>query len=62
MIQALARAIYSRKPILLLDDIFSGLDDDTADHIFNALFGISGLFKTVNLEMTVVLSTHIRKL
>ncbi|ETN39964.1 uncharacterized protein HMPREF1541_06191 [Cyphellophora europaea CBS 101466] len=53
---ALARAIFSRAEMLLLDDVFSGLDNDTAEHIFRRLFSRNGLLK--RLRTTVVLVTH----
>lgn len=54
--QALARAVYSRSPVMLLDDIFSGLDPMTEDAVFQGLFGTNGLLK--NTSQTVVLATH----
>lgn len=53
---ALARALYSRPEILLLDDVFSGLDTDTEDHVFRQLFGRLGLVRRENI--TVVMVTH----
>ncbi|EWC46461.1 hypothetical protein DRE_04404 [Drechslerella stenobrocha 248] len=53
---ALARAVYSRKPILLLDDIFSGLDAATGEYICNRLLGPGGLLRRNN--NTVLLATH----
>ncbi|KAK1988940.1 ABC transporter [Colletotrichum cereale] len=35
---ALARAVYSRPQIALFDDIFSGLDNQTADTVFQRVF------------------------
>jgi ATP-binding cassette, subfamily C (CFTR/MRP), member 1 len=40
----------------LLDDIFSGLDAETEEHIFNKLLGKNGLFR--RLGTTVILATH----
>jgi ATP-binding cassette subfamily C (CFTR/MRP) protein 1 len=40
----------------MLDDIFSGLDAETEEHIFNKLFGRNGLFR--QLGTTVLLATH----
>jgi len=56
MLKALARAVYSRKPIILLDDIFSGLDTLTEEHISQALFGSNGILRR-GLQ-TVILVTH----
>jgi ATP-binding cassette, subfamily C (CFTR/MRP), member 1 len=39
---ALARALYQQSNILLLDDIFSGLDERTTDRIRSNLFGRQG--------------------
>ena len=50
---ALARAIYSRARILLLDDPISALDHDTAESIIQKAFG-GPLLR----ERTVVLVTH----
>ncbi|KAH0285505.1 putative multidrug resistance protein, partial [Aureobasidium sp. EXF-3399] len=53
----LARAVYSRAPVLLLDDIFSGLDRRTEDRILDSLFGVQGLLRKTD-RSTVVLVTH----
>jgi ATP-binding cassette, subfamily C (CFTR/MRP), member 1 len=53
---ALARAVYARKEILMLDDVFSGLDNDTEEHIFRKLFSKGGLLR--RNRTTVVLVTH----
>jgi ATP-binding cassette subfamily C (CFTR/MRP) protein 1 len=53
---ALARALYARNELVMLDDIFSGLDAETEEHIFNKLLGKNGLFR--QLETTVLLATH----
>lgn len=54
--KSLARAVYSRKPVLLLDDILSGLDRRTEHAIFTRLFGRDGIFR--GSDTTVVLVTH----
>nr|RBQ92112.1 hypothetical protein FVER53263_07622 [Fusarium verticillioides] len=36
---ALARAVYSRKKLIILDDVFSSLDKTTADTVFHRLLG-----------------------
>jgi ABC-type multidrug transport system fused ATPase/permease subunit len=53
---ALARALYLQADILILDDIFSGLDTNTEEHVFNHVFGQQGLLR--RRGATVVLSTH----
>ncbi|KAF7874446.1 uncharacterized protein EAF02_008423 [Botrytis sinoallii] len=51
----LARALFSRSDILLLDDTFSGLDGDTERIIFDNLFGSSGLVKRLKITVILVL-------
>ena len=53
---ALARAVYARKDLIILDDVFSGLDADTEERIFKELFSKQGLFR--RLGATVLLVTH----
>ncbi|KAL1869218.1 hypothetical protein Plec18167_007884 [Paecilomyces lecythidis] len=53
---ALARAIYSRLPVLLLDDIFNGLDSKRISDISTKLFAKDGYFRTAG--KTVILATH----
>ncbi|ETS75107.1 hypothetical protein PFICI_13591 [Pestalotiopsis fici W106-1] len=57
---ALARAVYSRKEIIILDDVFSGMDAHTVDHVSRRLLGPSGLFRSRGI--TVILATHSHKL
>ena len=52
----LARAVYACKDVVMLDDIFSGLDADTEEHISRNLFAKGGLFR--RLGTTVLLVTH----
>ncbi|KAB8223991.1 P-loop containing nucleoside triphosphate hydrolase protein [Aspergillus novoparasiticus] len=52
---ALARAVYSRRKLLLLDDIFSALDQKTKT-IIARLLGVDGLLRKV--KSTIVLVTH----
>lgn len=54
--KALARALYCRPDLILLDDIFSGLDRKSAQHIFSALFSQTGLL--ARLHCAVALATH----
>jgi ATP-binding cassette subfamily C (CFTR/MRP) protein 1 len=53
---ALARAVFARKDVLILDDVFSGIDADTEEHIFRKLFGKSGLLRRNGTA--VLLVTH----
>lgn len=53
---ALARAVYSKKEILIMDDVFSSLDADTEERIFNRLLGSRGLLK--RQRTTIILVTH----
>ncbi|GJN76137.1 hypothetical protein PLICBS_010249 [Purpureocillium lilacinum] len=53
---SLARAVYSRCPILLLDNVFSALDQQTARGVFARLLGAGGLLREAG--RTVVLATH----
>ncbi|KAF6832441.1 hypothetical protein CPLU01_06124 [Colletotrichum plurivorum] len=38
---AIARAVYSRRDIAIFDDVFSGLDFETHNRVFNNIFGTS---------------------
>ncbi|KUJ07957.1 putative ATP-binding cassette transporter [Mollisia scopiformis] len=53
---ALARAVYAKKELIFLDDVFSGLDAETEDHICSNLFGKDGLF--YKNRTTVLFATH----
>ncbi|KAI1419772.1 P-loop containing nucleoside triphosphate hydrolase protein [Xylaria sp. FL1777] len=53
---SIARAVYSRKPIAILDDVLSGLDAVTEEAVFRGIFGTNGLFKKTGT--TVILATH----
>ncbi|KAL4991624.1 P-loop containing nucleoside triphosphate hydrolase protein [Aspergillus falconensis] len=53
---ALARALYSRCNVVLLDDIFSGIDTAATETISRNLFGDQGLFRQI--QCTIVLATH----
>ncbi|EXF80647.1 ABC transporter [Colletotrichum fioriniae PJ7] len=52
---AIARALYARQELLVLDDVFSGLDSSTEDVVFNNLFGTSGLLR--HTDTTVILAS-----
>ena len=53
---ALARALYARKPVLVIDDMLAGLDNMTEKLVFDRVFGRNGLLRKSNA--TVILATH----
>ena len=53
---SLARALYLHTDLLVLDDVFSGLDADTEEQVFRQVFGPDGLLR--RRHSTVVLCTH----
>lgn len=53
---SLARALYLQSDLLVLDDIFSGLDADTEEQVFRQVFGPDGILR--RRRSTVVLCTH----
>ncbi|TEY70433.1 hypothetical protein BOTCAL_0103g00160 [Botryotinia calthae] len=53
---SLARALYLQSDLLVLDDVFSGLDADTEEKVFQQVFGANGLLR--KRRCTVVLCTH----
>ncbi|KAJ5496675.1 ABC transporter integral membrane type 1 [Penicillium fimorum] len=53
---ALARALYSRSKLVLLDDVFSGIDSSTTEAIARDLFSYTGLLR--KMQTTVVFATH----
>lgn len=55
----LARILYQRPQLLLLDDILSALDIKTEVQIMNCLFGESGLLS--KHQATVIMVTHSRR-
>lgn len=54
--KALARAVYARKSLLVLDDVFSGLDSKTSRTVFQRLFGPNGLLR--QNKSSVILATN----
>ena len=52
----LARALYSRNDVILLDDVLSGLDVNTQQLVFDRSFGRNGLCRRHG--MAVLLATH----
>ncbi|KAJ5085131.1 hypothetical protein N7532_009902 [Penicillium argentinense] len=53
---SLARAVYSRASVVILDDVFSGLDTRAVAAISSRLFATDGHFKQAG--RTVILATH----
>ncbi|KAG9688401.1 putative ABC multidrug transporter, partial [Aureobasidium melanogenum] len=53
---SLARALYLHTDLLVLDDVFSGLDADTEEKVFDRVFGPNGILR--QRRTTVVLCTH----
>lgn len=53
---SLARALYSRAKLVILDDVLAGLDSVTEELVFKRVFGRDGLLH--GLGATVVLATH----
>jgi ATP-binding cassette subfamily C (CFTR/MRP) protein 1 len=53
---ALARAVYAKKELVILDDVFSGLDAETEELVFNRLLRKQGLLQ--QMQVTVLLVTH----
>ncbi|KAG9258286.1 multidrug resistance-like protein [Emericellopsis atlantica] len=58
---SLARAIYARRELLLLDDSFSGIDASTEDALFMGLLGPNGLLRSSNMT-TIMTSSSTRVL
>jgi len=57
--QALARAVYARKSMLVMDDVFSALDHRTSQAILVRLLGSNGVLR--GLGTTVIMATHSRE-
>ncbi|KAF2670819.1 putative multidrug resistance protein [Microthyrium microscopicum] len=51
---ALARALYQRSRLFLLDNTFSSLDAETQKEVSGSLFGRNGLFKRINATVVIV--------
>lgn len=56
---ALCRAIYSRKRLMVLDDVFKGLDSNNTSMVATRLFGPGGYCRRYGV--TVLLATHTGK-
>ncbi|OQE25971.1 hypothetical protein PENFLA_c007G05320 [Penicillium flavigenum] len=55
---ALARAVYSRLDVVILDNVFSGLDSTSIALITNRLFGKDGHFKKLGISVILAMSTY----
>ncbi|KAJ5405756.1 ABC transporter integral membrane type 1 [Penicillium sp. CMV-2018d] len=55
---ALARAVYSRLDIVILDNVFTGLDSTSIALITNRLFGKDGHFKKLGISVILAMSTY----
>ncbi|KAI0401333.1 ABC transporter-like protein [Xylaria palmicola] len=53
---AVARAVYAQTPMAVFDDVLSGLDAVTKEHVFENVFGPRGLLRTSGT--TIILFTH----
>ncbi|ROW14588.1 hypothetical protein VPNG_03161 [Cytospora leucostoma] len=53
---SIARAIYAREQIAVFDDVLSGLDAATKEHVFKHCLGPDGLLRQIGCS--VVLCTH----
>lgn len=53
---AVARAVYSGKPVIIMDDVFSGMDNITRNRIFSRLLGPHGILRM--RKATVILACH----
>ncbi|KAL2132691.1 hypothetical protein VTI74DRAFT_3471 [Chaetomium olivicolor] len=54
---ALARAVYARRKIVILDDVLGGLDNATENHVFHSLLGEKGLLRQMNASVLIVSSS-----
>ncbi|KAH6855473.1 ABC transporter [Chaetomium sp. MPI-CAGE-AT-0009] len=54
---ALARAVYARRKIVILDDVLGGLDNTTENHVFHSLLGHDGLLRQMNTTVLIVSSS-----
>ncbi|KAH6623990.1 ABC transporter [Chaetomium sp. MPI-SDFR-AT-0129] len=54
---ALARAVYARRKIVILDDVLGGLDNTTENHVFHNLLGNKGLLREMNSTVLIVSSS-----
>lgn len=54
--QSLARALYSKAPVMILDNVLVGLDATTEKSIVESVFGTQGLIRLCST--TVILTTN----
>lgn len=52
---SLARAVYAQKDVIILDDVFSGLDAHTENAIFHNLLGTHGILR--QFKTTVIIAS-----
>ncbi|KAF9765371.1 hypothetical protein IL306_002342 [Fusarium sp. DS 682] len=52
---SLARAVYAQKRMIILDDVFSGLDAHTENAVFHNLLGNQGILR--QLKMTIIIAS-----
>ncbi|KAH6703299.1 multidrug resistance protein MDR [Leptodontidium sp. MPI-SDFR-AT-0119] len=57
---ALARAIYSRQDVIILDDALRGLDADTENRLFHNILGPSGLLRRHRATVLIASSVATR--
>ncbi|GKT41790.1 ABC transporter atnG [Colletotrichum spaethianum] len=55
---ALARAVYSRRKVMILDDVFSGMDAGTSHHVSNSLLEGDGLLRKQHTSVIMVTHHH----
>ncbi|CAK7227110.1 hypothetical protein SBRCBS47491_006458 [Sporothrix bragantina] len=54
---SIARALYVEADLYIFDDVLSGLDADTEEHVFDHVFGADGIL-TKQRRATAILCTH----
>ncbi|KAL1591926.1 hypothetical protein SLS60_011518 [Paraconiothyrium brasiliense] len=55
--QALARAVYAQRDIVILDDCLSGLDGQTENRVWHSLFGQHGLLRRCRTTVLIASSS-----
>jgi len=55
--QALARAVYAQKEVLIIDDALSGLDATTENHVFHNLWGNNGILRSQKVTVIIASSS-----